>query len=65
MGRGEVLQERPTDTRKLGSTLMHTMLKEVSELCEPRTREGWTQRAHQQVYNNIKHLHVQHNNCDF
>lgn len=58
MGQGEVCGEKRTDTSKLGSTLMHTMLKEVSEFCEPRTREGWTQRAHQQVYNSIKYFEI-------
>ena len=38
-----------TDTRHLGSTLMETMLKEVSDFCDPAIKEGWSQRPHQQV----------------
>lgn len=39
-----------TDTKKLGSTLMHTMLKEVSDFCDLRIKENWSLKAHQQVY---------------
>ena len=39
----------PTDTRKLGSTLMETMLKEVSDFCDPAIKENWSLKPHQQV----------------
>ena len=42
-------QRRPTDTRCLGSTLMKTMLKEVSEFCDPALKDNWSQKPHQQV----------------
>ena len=38
-----------TDTKRLGSTLMETMLKEVSDFCDPAIKESWSQRPHQQV----------------
>ncbi len=38
-----------TDTSKLGSTLMRTMLKEVSDFCDPQMKESWSQQPHQQV----------------
>ena len=44
--RGEI---RLTDTRALGSTLMHTMLSEVSNFCDPTIKENWLLKAHQQV----------------
>ena len=42
-------QNIPTDTRCLGSTLMKTMLKEVSEFCDPALKDNWSQKPHQQV----------------
>ena len=42
-------QRQTTDTRYLGSTLMQTMLKEVTDFCDPSTKESWSQKAHQQV----------------
>lgn len=39
----------PTNTRKLGSTLMQTMLSEVINLCKPNINGDWSFRAHQQV----------------
>ena len=42
--------ERQTNTKKLGSTLMHTMLKEVSDFCDPAVKENWSQKPHQQVW---------------
>ncbi len=49
-GCGEYVKgRRITDTRHLGSTLMETMLKEVSDFCDPAIKEGWSQRPHQQV----------------
>ena len=38
-----------TDTQKLGSTLMHTMLKEVSDFCDPTIKDNWSLKPHQQV----------------
>jgi len=38
-----------TDTTKLGSTLMETMLREVADFCNPKIKESWTQKGHQQV----------------
>ena len=52
-GAGEYIQTGAkhyrTDTTELGSTLMETMLKEVSDFCDPRIKESWTQKGHQQV----------------
>ena len=50
VGYGEYIGERQrTDTRHLGSTLMETMLKEVTDFCDPSIKESWSQEAHQQV----------------
>ena len=38
-----------TNTKSLGSTLMHTMLREVSDFCDPSIKENWSLKAHQQV----------------
>lgn len=54
-GMGEVLKQIDTgkrtftDTRQLGSTLMHTMLSEVSDFCDPSIKENWSLKPHQQV----------------
>lgn len=53
-GTGEYITDesgvrRATNTLKLGSTLMKTMLQEVSEFCDPRIKGNWSLRAHQQV----------------
>ena len=52
-GRGEYIKvngkTQRTDTYELGSTLMETMLKEVSDFCDPDIKESWSQRPHQQV----------------
>ena len=52
-GRGEYVKGKKkrstTDTKHLGSTLMETMLKEVSDFCDPAIKESWSQRPHQQV----------------
>ena len=52
-GTGEVLVEhgmkKYTNTENLGSTLMSTMLKEVSDFCDPTIKENWSLKAHQQV----------------
>ena len=38
-----------TDTRKLGSTLMKTMLQEVADFCDPTIKNSWSEKPHQQV----------------
>lgn len=53
-GLGEYIQNEQgrkftTDTKRLGSTLMGTMLKEVSDFCDPAIKENWSLKAHQQV----------------
>ena len=67
LGYGEYVtingKRQRTDTRHLGSTLMETMLKEVADFCDPSTKEGWSQKAHQQVctkalMSNIIHEHI-------
>ena len=42
-------QKRPTDATSLGSTLMKTMLQEVSEFCDPALKDNWSEKPHQQV----------------
>ena len=42
-------QKDYTDTIHLGSTLLSTMLKEVSDFCHPSVQEDWSGRAYQQV----------------
>lgn len=37
------------DTTQLGSTLMETMLREVSDFCDPIIRENWSLKPHHQV----------------
>ena len=50
-GRGEKLENKKyTDTKKLGSTLMSTMLNEVSNFCDPDVKENWSLKPHQQVF---------------
>ena len=51
---GKVLKDNKgrvkyTDTSKLGSTLMETMLSEVSDFCDPSIKESWLLKPHQQV----------------
>ena len=50
-GRGEYTQGRSvlTNTQKLGSTLMTTMLREVSSFCDPAIKANWSTEPHQQV----------------
>ena len=38
-----------TNTKKLGSTLMNAMLKEVYQFCNPKAQVNWSGQAHQQV----------------
>ena len=38
-----------SDTRKLGSTLISTMLREVADLCDPKIKGNWSLKPHQQV----------------
>ena len=50
-GRGEYDKSRKTtNTSRLGSTLMDTMIKEVCELCDLNIKGDWTLKAHQQVF---------------
>jgi hypothetical protein len=42
-------KKRATDTRKLGSILMRTMLNEVDNFCDPSVTCSWSHKAHQQV----------------
>ena len=47
-------KQQRTDTTKLGSTLMSSMLKEVKRLCNPNLKEDWTKDPHEQVkFNNV------------
>ena len=54
IGRGELVTTEYgvqvyTDTSKLGSTLLSTMLKEVNNFCDPTIKENWSVKPHQQV----------------
>ncbi len=42
-------EKKKNDTRELGSTLMDTMLNEVSDFCDPFIREDWALKPHHQV----------------
>ena len=42
-------KRKPNDTTQLGSTLMETMLREVSDFCDPIIRENWSLKPHHQV----------------
>ena len=54
-GIGEPIQDESghtlvvTDTRQLGSTLMKTMIEEVSNFCDPDMMRNWSAKPHQQV----------------
>ena len=54
-GHGEYIKETNTitDTRYLGSTLMETMLNEVSVFCNPSMKDDWGKQPHQQVTNHL------------
>lgn len=39
-----------TSTQRLGSTLLRTMLKEVSDFCDPQIKDNWSLKPHQQVH---------------
>ena len=56
IGRGEYNKTTGTysDTSKLGSTLMETMLKEVGQFCDPGIKLKWSSGSHEQVH--IKQL---------
>ena len=41
--------EERTNTKRLGSTLLETMLKEVKDFCDPDIKENWSLKPHQQV----------------
>lgn len=53
-GVGEIMESDDgekirTDTRHLGSTLMKTMLSEVTNFCDSEIKKNWTDKPHQQV----------------
>ena len=48
--KGNKRRGRLTDTRQLGSTLMKTMIKEVSDFCDPAIKDNWSLKPHQQVF---------------
>ena len=53
-GAGELLTDElgkkyKTDTRQLGSTIMQTMIEEVSNFCDPDIKKNWSSKPHQQV----------------
>ena len=39
----------PNNTHQLGSTLMKSFLKEVSEFCDPDGQADWSKKPHEQV----------------
>eukprot|EP00118_Oscarella_pearsei_P023946 m.294339 g.294339 ORF g.294339 m.294339 type:complete len:5643 (+) comp40744_c0_seq7:98-17026(+) len=43
-----------TDTKKLGSTLMSAMLREVADMCNPKIKSNWREHAHQQLVYDFK-----------
>ena len=47
-----------TNTRQLGSTLMATMLREVTNFCDPGIKESWTEKGHQQVWYDKIHIYL-------
>ncbi len=53
VGVGEVIDDKRTDTRKLGSTLLEAMLGEVKDFCDPMVNQNWTEKPHQQVNGNV------------
>ena len=64
IGYGEVIvddngQKRLSNTRKLGSTLMSTMLKEVNDFCDPAIKANWSSKPHLQVCIKIVYLEIQ------
>ena len=51
-GVGEPLKDgsgKHTNTKELGSTLMVTMLEEVTNFCHPAIQQDWSKKPHQQV----------------
>ena len=52
-GMGEFIvvsgRRKQTDTSQLGSTLMQAMLKEVADFVDPKIKDSWSQKGHQQV----------------
>lgn len=53
----EVGGQKKTDTRQLGSTLMQTMIREVTDFCDPAIKANWSLKPHQQVYMYNKNHH--------
>lgn len=47
---GDKKKRVKNDTTQLGSTLMETMLREVSDFCDPIIRENWSLKPHHQVW---------------
>ena len=43
-------ERKKNNTTQLGSTLMETMLKEVSDFCDPIIQENWSLKPHHQVH---------------
>ena len=50
ISRGKHRAAEIVDTSQLGSTIMETMLKEVSEFCNPVKRNNWSNSTRQQVH---------------
>ena len=48
-GVGHEIGKEKTNTKRLGSTLLETMLKEVSDFCDPDIKENRSLKPHQQV----------------
>ena len=48
-GEGHEGPGQRTNTKRLGSTLMQTMLDEVNDFCDPNSKENWKEKTHQQV----------------
>ena len=58
-GKGEFIRDasgirRVSNTSKLGSVLMRTMLNEVDNFCDPSAKANFTYQAHQQVNYTIR-----------
>ena len=53
-GHGEYYEDasgkkKVSDTRRLGSTLMSTMVQEVADFCDPKIKGNWSLKHHHQV----------------
>ena len=56
ISRGKHRAAKIVDTSQLGSTIMETMLKEVSEFCNPVKRNNWSNSTRQQVHVYARHV---------